>query len=160
MMKRAFVTNNLRFSVRNKAAAKLRKPPKVFSVCFLTSKTDYLRIFSPFSVFYGFNIARIDINFKWVRILSARLTPPRRRDYQLKVENVGADIIRPFKKRRFAREHLIRQNLRFCHLPLKGKAEWLNLAGWDYNPSVCFADTSLCTREAFRIPSQPSRTSR
>jgi len=25
----------------------------------------------------------------------------------------------------------------------------LNLAGWDYNPSVCFADTSLCTREDF-----------
>ena len=65
---------------------------------------------------------------------------------------VGADIIRPFKKRRFAREHLIRQNLRFCHLPLKGKAEWLNLTGWDYNPSVCFADTSLCTREAISPP--------
>jgi len=42
--------------------------------------------------------------------------------FKLKIENVGADIIRPFKKRRFAREHLIRQNLRFCHLPLKGKA--------------------------------------
>ena len=28
------------------------------------------------------------------------------------------------------------------HLPLKGKAEWLNLAGWDYNPSVTFGDTS------------------
>ena len=24
----------------------------------------------------------------------------------------------------------------------------LDLTGWDYNPSVCFADTSLCTREA------------
>ncbi len=91
MMKRAFVTNNLRFSVRNKAAAKLRKPPKVFSVCFLTSKTDYLRIFSPFSVFYGFNIARIDINFKWVRILSARLTPPRRR--RGTIEDGGGGII-------------------------------------------------------------------
>jgi len=25
----------------------------------------------------------------------------------------------------------------------------LNLTGWDYNPSVTFGDTSLCTREAF-----------
>jgi len=25
---------------------------------------------------------------------------------------------------------------------------WLDLAGWDYNPSVTFGDTSLCTREA------------
>ncbi|MBQ4545857.1 MAG: hypothetical protein IJA17_01705, partial [Oscillospiraceae bacterium] len=64
---------------------------------------------------------------------------------------------RPFKKRRFAREHLIRQNRRFCHLPLKGKAEWLNLTGWDYNPSVAVGDTSLCTREAaLRVPGNPS----
>jgi len=45
-------------------------------------------------------------------------------------------------------ESLFRHLLRKCHLPLKGKAERLNLAGWDYNPSVAVGDTSLCTREA------------
>ena len=50
-MKRAFVANNLRFSVRNKAAANFCRSAEGFSVFILTSKTDYLRIFSPFSYF-------------------------------------------------------------------------------------------------------------
>ena len=34
---------------------------------------------------------------------------------------------------------------------------WLDLDGWDCNPSVCFADTSLCTREAaLRVTCNPS----
>ena len=50
-MQKGFYTNYPRFSVRNKAAANFCGSAEGFSVFILTSKTDYLRIFSPFSYF-------------------------------------------------------------------------------------------------------------